>query len=68
MMSPVDAGPMSVRISVSVSDDPTKLFDPSVLYPHVLTASAAGVALADVGRTSPRLFISVLPLERKYSL
>lgn len=68
MISPEEAGPERERIRVSERDEPTKLFDPSVLYPHVFTANGAGVTFADVGKVSPRLSISVVEAERKYSL
>ena len=65
VISPYIAGPVSERMSVSVSEEPTKLLEPSVLYPHVFIAKGAGETLPEVGKTSPRLSMSVLGSERR---
>lgn len=67
-MSPSDAGVVIDRIKTSLSVMPTKLFDASVLYPHVLVSNTSGIALADAGSSAPRLFMSVLSSARIYNL
>jgi hypothetical protein len=65
---PDDAGVVIDFTNTSESVIPTKFADASVLYPHVLTASALGDPLADVGIVVPRLSILVLDSDRTYSL
>lgn len=60
VISPELAGPTNDFIIVSFIVMPTKLFDASVLYPHVFSARAAGELLAEAGSGVPRLSIFVL--------
>lgn len=58
--SPLTIGVLTDLIKVSEMLAPKKFDEPSVLYPQVLTARGARVALAEVGSNVPRLFIFVL--------